>query len=389
MIPVRYSLRSLLVRKTTTLATVLGIALVVFVLAAALMLLTGVDQTLGASGQKDHAIVLRSGSDAELSSAVDTKSLGIVLAAPGIKKDADGRPLGAGEIVVVVLGQRTGAPDQLSNVQVRGVTDKVFALRPAARIVEGRPAKPGTDEAVIGARIRGRFDGLELGREFELKHNRKVQIVGVFEAGGSSFDSEVWADVDTVAQAFGRTGVVSSVTVAMESPSSFDGLANAIEQDKQLGLDVTRETAFFAKQTKYPALFIGIMAWTSTAFFMIAAIIGAFITMNTAVASRTREIGTLLALGFRGGSVLVSFVIESIALALIGAAIGIVCASFMSFAKFSMLNQVTWSEIVFDFKLTPDVVMTAVVIGVVMGFIGGFIPAFKAARIKPVEAMRG
>lgn len=389
MIPVQYSLRSLFVRKTTTLATVIGIALVVFVLAAALMLLAGVDRTLGSSGKPDYAIVLREGSDAELSSSIENRDVGLVLAAPGVRRDAAGQPLGAAEVVVVVLGEKAGTDGKVSNVMVRGVADNIYALRPFAHITEGRPARPGTDEAVIGARIAGRFKGLTLGSQFELKKNRKVTIVGVFEADGSSFESELWGDVETIRSGFGRDGVVSSVTVALESESKFDVFEAQVEHDKQLGLEAERESVFFAKQTEFPAMFIGIMAWTSTAFFMIAAIIGAFITMNTAVANRSREIGTMLALGFRGGSVMIAFLLESLFLSLIGAAVGVAAAFFLTFGSFSMLNQVTWSEIVFGFEMTPQVVVVAVIVGTFMGLLGGFLPAFRAARVRPVEAMRG
>lgn len=389
MIPLRYNVRSLFVRKTTTIATMVGIGLVVFVLAAALMLSEGIARTLGSSGTDGHAIVLRKGSDAELSSTIETGTVSLVTAAPGVKVDETGQALAAGEVVVVVAQEKSGTDGAVSNVQVRGVTDKVMKLRPETRLVQGRPAQPGTDEVIIGERLVGRFEGMELGGQLELKKNRPLTVVGVFESGGSSFESEVWADLDTVRSSFGREGVVSSVTVALESPEKYDVFAAAVEHDKQLLLDAERENLYYEKQSEGTSFLITVMGWIIAVFFMAAAIVGAFITMNTAVANRRREIGTMRALGFSGWSVLGSFLLESLILALLGAGLGVVAAFFMTFATFSMMNFVTWSEVVFSFNLTPGIVVTAAVVGLIMGVLGGFIPAASAARTRPVEAMRG
>src|SRR5690606_31449262 len=186
LIPLSYSVRSLFVRKTTTIATALGIGLVVFVLATALMLSRGIRETLVASGQSDRALVLRQGSDAELASGIDTPNVGIILAAPGVKKEGT-TPLGAGEVVVVIAASKHGAPDQVSNVQVRGVTETSVVLRKELKVLAGRPPTPGTDEAMIGKGLDGRFAGMKLGDSVELKKNRSVNVVGVFEAGGSAF----------------------------------------------------------------------------------------------------------------------------------------------------------------------------------------------------------
>jgi putative ABC transport system permease protein len=217
MIPISYNVRSLAVRRTTTVATALGIALVVFVLASSLMLGSGIEKTMGRSGRPDHAFVLRKGSDAELSSSIENRLVSLIMAAPGVAKDGSGAPLGSGEVTVVITLDKVGTDNQVSNVQVRGVTEASFALRPEIRIVEGRPARPGTDEVIVGRAIRGRFKGVELQGSFDLKKNRPMTVVGVFESGGSSFESEVWADIDTVRTSFGREGLVSSVTVKLES----------------------------------------------------------------------------------------------------------------------------------------------------------------------------
>ncbi len=388
MIPIAYNVRSLLVRRTTTLATLLGIALAVAVLAVALMLTSGITKTLGASGSPNHAIVLRKGSDAELQSSVGIQSIGLILDQPGVKKDSQGRPIGAGEIVVVIAQEKEGVKGALSNVSVRGVTEMAMALRPEVRIVEGRPAKPGTDEVIIGSRIVGRFRGMEIGQSFELKKNRPVTVVGVFEAQGSSFESEVWADVETVRTSFGRDGVVSSVTVTLESESKQKGFETAVEHDKQLGLEVYPEPAYYEKQSEGMVMFFGMLGWVITVFFLLAAIIGAFITMNTAIAHRQREVGTMRALGFSRFAVLTSFVLEALFMSSAGAVVGVLIAFAATFIKFSMMNFSTWSEVVFSFTMTSQVVVTAIIFGVIMGLLGGLIPAIRAARLKPIDALR-
>jgi putative ABC transport system permease protein len=278
MIPLRYNVRSLLVRRTTSLATLVGIALVVFVLATALMLTAGINKTLTASGSPEHVIVLRRGSDAEMASSIETNSIGMILAAPGVKKDSAGKPIGSGEMVTVILGDKVGTDAEVSNVLVRGVADNVMALRPEARVIEGRPARPGSNEVMVGWAIRGRFKGMDLNETFELNKNRPVTVVGVFEAGGSSFESEVWADVETVRSAFRREGTVNSVTVTLDSPTKHDVFETAVEQDKRLGLEVFREPTYYEKQSEATSLLFFVLGWVISVFFIMAAVIGAFST---------------------------------------------------------------------------------------------------------------
>jgi putative ABC transport system permease protein len=389
MIPLRYNVRSLLVRRATSLATLFGVALVVFVLAAGMMLTNGISKTLTLAGSPDHDIVLRKGADGELSSSIETNALANILSAPGVKKNAQGKPIGAGEVVVVILGEKVGTDGELSNALVRGVTDNVFEIRPGVTIVEGRKAQPGTDEVIIGAQIRGRFKGMDLGQSFELKKNRPVKVVGVFAENGSSFESEIWADIETVRTSFGREGSVTSAIVTLESPTKHDVLKAALEQDKRLGLQVLREPTYYEKQSEMTSMLMAGLAWLISGFFIIAAVIGAFITMNTAVAHRTREIGTMRALGFSRKAVMMSFTLECIFLTLAGAAIGVVAAFFMSFVEFSVINWASWSEIVFKFTMDSGVVVTAVLWGGITGLLGGVIPAFRASRLKPIDALRG
>lgn len=388
MIPIRYNVRSLAVRKATTVATAAGIALVVFVLASSLMLQAGIKKTLGASGKADDAIVLRMGSDAELGSVIEESSVPLILAAPGVKKDERGQPMGVAEIVVVGAMDKLGTKG-VTNVSIRGVPEDVMRFRPEVHIVAGRPPRPGTDEALVGSRIRGRIQGLDLGQSFDIKKGRPVQVVGIFEAGGSSYESEVWVDREILRQAYGREGVESSVRVQLESPSKFDAFRAGVENDKRLGLQAMRETAFYEKQSEGASIFIGALGTVVSIFFAIGAMIGAMITMYAAVANRQREIGTLRALGFSRTSILTSFLLEAIVLAIIGGAVGAAASMAMGLVHFSMVNFSSWSEIVFSFDPTPRVIAMALAFACGMGLIGGFFPAVRAARTSPLKAIRG
>jgi putative ABC transport system permease protein len=388
-IPLTYNLRSLFVRKTTTIATSLGIALVVFVLASSLMLSRGIKKTLVSSGSADNALILRKGSDTELASGMENRHLSLLLAAPGVKKNADGQPLGTGEVVVVAAMDRLDAEaGQIANVLIRGVQEQVYQVRPQVRVIEGRPAKPGTDEAVIGKALVGRFKGLTVGSSFELKKNRSVQVVGVFESEGSSFESEVWVDIETLRTAFGREGLFSSATIVLESATKYDAFAAIAEGDKQLGLEAFRERAYYDKQSESTALVITTLGMISAFFFSIGAMIGAMITMYGAVAQRGREIGTLRALGFSRLQVLGGFLFESVVLALLGGVIGALLSLGTTFFKLSTMNYATWQEITFSFDASPDVLVISVLAGGLMGMVGGFLPAIKAARTSPIDAMR-
>jgi putative ABC transport system permease protein len=388
LIPLSYNVRSLFVRKTTTIATALGIGLVVFVLASALMLGAGIEKTMVTAGSPNNGFVLRKGSDAELASSIETRMVNLILAAPGVKRDASGNPLGMGEVVVVIALDKIGADGQVSNVQVRGVQDNVMKVRREVRIVDGRPAQPGTDEVIVGKGIVGRFRGVEIGSSFDLKKNRPVKVVGVFEADGSSFESEIWGDLDTVRSSFGRDGVVSSVTATLESRTKYDGFAAFIENDKQLGLAAYRENAYYEKQSEGTSIFVNALGIIIAVFFSIGAMIGATITMYAAVAQRRREIGTLQALGFSRFSIMTSFLLEALMLAGIGGVLGILGALAMSTVKVSMMNFATWQEVSFSFDPDPALLLAALAAGSLMGVIGGLFPAVRAARTSPLAAMR-
>ncbi|MEA2749493.1 MAG: putative transport system permease protein [Myxococcales bacterium] len=386
MIPVKYNYRNLVVRKTTTIAAAFGLALVVFVVAAAQMLNNGLKKTLGRSAGDENAIVLRKGSSAEMESGIEENQVNLVLA-QAAQIGASKKPAGVGEVLVVILMDKLGT-NGVSNVTVRGVPEDVFDFRNSAKIIEGRPAKPGSDEVVVGSGIRGRFRGLELGQTFEIKKNRPVKVVGVFADGASSFESEVWADIHTVRTAFGREGYVSSIRVRLDAASKFDAFKALVEQNRQLGLNVQREADYYEKQSEATSIFLTIISTMIAVFFSIGAMIGATITMNAQVANRQREIGTLRALGFSRRSILASFLLESVVLATIGGLVGAVASLALQFVRVPMLNAGTWSEMVFSFEPTPAIILRAMVLAGIMGVVGGFLPAIRAARVSPIEAMR-
>ncbi|HEY3817560.1 MAG TPA: ABC transporter permease [Polyangiaceae bacterium] len=388
MIPLQYNVRSLAVRKATTLASASGIALVVFVLASTLMLNAGIKKTMATSGKPDNAIVLRMGSDAELGSVIEESSVPLILAAPGVKHDERGQPSGVGEIVVVGAMEKLGASG-VTNVTIRGVTDDVMRFRPEIHLVAGRAPRAGTDEAIVGASIRGRIRGVDLDQSFDIKKNRPVKVVGVFDAEGSAYESEVWVDRDLLRQAYGRQGIVSSVRVRLDSPAKYDAFRAGVENDKRLGLQALRESTFYEKQSEGAAIFVGALGTVVSVFFAIGAMIGAMITMYAAVANRQREIGTLRALGFSRSSVLFSFLLEAVLLSVIGGAVGAAASLSMALVHPSMVNPASWSEIVFSFDPTAPILIKALVFAGGMGLIGGLFPAVRAARTSPLKAIRG
>jgi putative ABC transport system permease protein len=390
LIPLSYNVRSLFVRKATTIATALGIGLVVFVLSSALMLARGIKNTLVSNGSSERAMILRKGSDTEMASGIDSNVVSLIMAAPGVKRGSDGQPLGTADVVVVIAMDKLGTEEgMVSNILVRGVSPNVMAVRPEVRVIEGRPARPGTDEAIVGKGIRGNFKGLEIGSGFDMKKNRPVQVVGVFESGGSSLESEVWVDIETARTSFGRGSSSNSVTVALESPSAYDGFASYIENDKQLGLEPFKESVYYEKQSEGTSIFITALGVFISVLFAIGAMIGAMITMYGAVSQRSKEVGTLRALGFSRFAVLLSFLIESSVLALVGGIIGGIASMGMTAVKFSMMNFATWQEISFSFDASPAIIAGSIVAGAMMGVLGGIFPAARAARMSPITAMRG
>jgi len=387
MIPISYNVRSLAVRKTTTIATAAGVALVVFVFSSVLMLGDGIERTLGMTGQPDVAIVIRKGSDAELSSGIRQADVPVVTAAREVARRRDGAPDAVAEVLVVIALEKVGT-EGVSNAQIRGVTEDVWAFRPEVKIVQGRKPRPGADEAVVGSAIAGRFRGLELGQSFELRKGRRLKVVGIMESGGSSYESEIWADKETCAQAFGREGYVMSIRARLTSPSKLRSFERSVESNRRLGLEVMGEPQFYEKASEGTATFIRALGIVIAVFFSIGAMIGAMITMYAAVSGRKREIGTLRALGFSKVAIMLSFLLEAIVLSVLGGAIGAIASLAMSLVRFSMINFATWSEIVFTFVPTLQILGISFAFAAAMGLFGGFFPALRAARMPLIQAMR-
>jgi len=385
MVPISYNLRNLKVRKTTSAAAAFGLALVVFVFASVMMLGNGIKKTIGRSASGDAALVLRKGATAELESVIEEGNVNLVINDTTLPQPASG-PRGISESVVVILLDKVGA-EGMSNAAVRGIRPESITFRPTFKIVEGRLPQPGSDEVVIGKAIAGRFKGLTLNGSFELTKNRSVKVVGIFEDNGSSNESEVWGDIDTVRTTFKREGYLSAIRVRVSS-TQFDSFKASIESNRQLNLQVMKEAEYYEKQSEGTFRFITIMGTMIAVFFSIGAMLGATITMHAAVANRQREIGTLRALGFSKISIMLSFLLESILLSAIGGGIGAVASLAMGMVSFSMVNFASWSEIVFRFEPNAGIIVGAMVFATVMGLVGGFLPAIRAARINPIEAMR-
>lgn len=386
MVPIRYNVRSLLVRKVTTGATAVGIALVVFVFAAARMLGAGAERAMETSGRDDTVIVMRKGSDAELSSGIgnDYKKLGD---RPEVAQVAG---VGAsGEVVIVITAELADGSGGLSNVLVRGMGPEGYAFRPEMKMASGRMPKPGTNEVVVGKAISGRFKGVGPNQSFDLRRNRPLQVVGEFTADGASFESEVWGDLDVIRKYLGRESAVSSVRVRLTDPTKFEAYRMAVEADKSFSVKAMRERDYFEKQAEGTGTMLTFLGTFIAILFSLAAMLGATITMNGAVANRTKEIGTLRALGFSKFGIFVSFLFEAMILAIIGGAIGLVFVMLLTLVSFPVMNFATFSEIVITFVATPRIVIGSLVFSVVMGLLGGLFPAIRASRVSPVEAMRG
>ena len=384
-IPLGYIARNLLARRLTTALTAGGMALVVYVFASVLMLAAGLRQTLVSTGQDDNVVVIRRGSQTEVQSGIDRSQAGIIESLPDIAVAANGTRLVSKEPVVLIsLPKRsTGKP---ANVVIRGVTAAGLDLRPQVRLVEGRMFRPGTSEVIVGRSIATGFGGTDLGETLRFA-SRDWTIVGVFDAGHTGFDSEIWGDAEQMLQAF-RRPVFSSVIFRLADPDRFDAVKAALENDPRLTLDVKREKQFYAEQSEALSKFISTLGTGISIIFSIGAVIGAAITMYASVASRTSEIGTLRALGFSRGAILVAFLIEALLLGLIGGIAGLIGASAMQALTISTTNFQTFAEIAFSFTLTPGIVAASLAFALGMGFIGGFLPAARAARMKIVDALR-
>ena len=387
-VPFKYILRSLLTRRLTTGITVLGVALVVFVFAAVLMLANGVRQTLVATGSDENVLVARKAANGEISSIILNDTYGVVTSLSQVAKSGDGKAIATGDIVVIINLPKIGTEAGISNVTVRGVEKSAFVLRPQVKIVDGRMFNWGAREVIVGSSIEKRFDGAQVGSTLRFAGDTWT-VVGKFETGGTGFDSEVWGDVTQLQDAFRRGSSRSTVTFRLASPDQLEPLKAEFEKDNRLQeYEVKTERQFFEDQSAFMSIFISALGIFITVFFSVGAIIGAMITMYAAVANRTVEIGTLRALGFKRRSVLTAFLLESLLITTIGAAAGLIVASSLQFLKVSTMNFASFSELEFSFALSLNTVLLSLGFALMMGFVGGFLPSIRAARLNIVNALR-
>ncbi len=383
--PLSYSIRNLWTRRLTTILTASGMALVVFVFAAMLMLAQGLQKTLVETGSSDNVVVIRKGSATEVQSGVDRYQASIVETQPEVAIGEDGQPFLAKESVVIISLHKRRTKQE-NYITIRGIGKSSLALRPQVRLIEGRLPRLGTSELIAGRSVAERFEGSGLGETLRFGL-REWKVVGVFDAGNTGFNSEVWGDADQLMQTF-RRYAYSSVILKLRDPSQFDVVKKRIENDPRLTLEAKRENHYYAEQSEMMATFLRILGTSLTIIFSLGAIIGAMITMYAAVSTRTAEIGTMRALGFQRKSILSAFLFEALLLGLIGGLIGLFFASFLRFLTVSTMNFQTFSELAFDFTLTFDIAWKAIAFSLIMGFVGGVLPAVRAARMNIIESLR-
>jgi putative ABC transport system permease protein len=385
-IPISYNIRNLKLRKGLTLMTALGIALTVTTAVFILALLAGLNRAFVSTGDPLNVLVLRKGSQAELSGGFDASLFPTLKTLPGVAKDSHGEPMASAEwVVAIVLPRRDGTGEV--NVIVRGMMQDGLELRPGVKLDEGRWFTPGQREVVVSQSIHKRFAHANVGDTMQFGKGPWT-VVGIFDAGGSAYESEVWGDVNQMASDFDRQGGFSSAYLRATDAVAADALKHRVTDDQRLRLEGMLETEYYAKQTRTgaPIKFVGFLV------AVIMAIGSSFAAMNTmyaAVAYRGREIATLRVLGFSRPAILTSFVLESLLLSLLGALIGIVLMLPFNGMTTGTSNQVTFSEVVFSLRMTPAVVIAAIIFGMIMGLVGGMAPAWHAARQNILNALRG
>jgi len=383
-LPLKYNIRNIIVRKGSTLATAFTIGLTVAVFLMVMALARGIDLTLSSSGEPLNMIVLREGSTAELNSSLTRENFNDLMYLDGVEREAD-KPLAAGELVTLIYKARKGM-SQGSNVTVRGVGPMSFKLRSGFQTVAGRLFQPGLTEAVVSKRIAERFQGLEVGDRFRIQ-TTDYTVVGLFDSAGKAFESEIWVDINSLASTTKRENY-SSVLMRVKDQNALSALSKRITDDPKLHLKAVSERTFYEDQQGVAS---GALKGLAVFISFIMAVGAGFAGMNTmyaAVARRTKEIGTLRVLGFGRLSILIAFLLESVAIALIGAAIGIVLALPLNFVSTGTSNWATFSEIAFNFRVTYDLMLIALAFGGVIGLIGSLLPSIRASRFKIVDALR-
>jgi putative ABC transport system permease protein len=378
------NVKSIPERWGSSLVIVVGLAGVVAVFTALLAMATGFEKTLSATGRTDVAFVLRGGSQAELNSGIGRDEVTLVKQQPGVVRDAEDKPIAAGEMVVIAELLKRG--DNVgSNITMRGVEPMSFKLRPQLKIVEGRTFQSGLRELIVGRGVTRQFAGASLGETLRMRGSDWT-VVGIFETGDAN-ESELWADVEVAQSTFNRQGY-SSVRAQLPNAEALPAFRDALKNDPRLTVDVESEQSYFSGQTKQFRTMITVLAWFVTIIMGLGAIFAALNAMYAAVSTRAREIATLRAIGFGGLPVVISVMIESMLLALAGGLIG----AFIAYVLFNNVAISTlgagFTQVVFSFKVTPSLVVTGVIIALVIGFFGGLLPAVRAARMPVTTALR-
>jgi putative ABC transport system permease protein len=385
-IPISYNVRNLKLRKGLTIMTSLGIALTVTTAIFVMALLAGLQRAFVSSGSPLNVLVMRKGSASELTGGFDAASLPILRNLPGIAKDSHGDPMVSGEwMVVIVLPRKDGTGEV--NVAVRGMMQDGLELRNGVKLVDGRWFTPGQREVVVSQSIHKRFAHANVGDELEFGKGL-WKVVGVFDAGGSAYDSEIWGDVNQMASDFDRQGAFGSAYLRATDPVSAEALKNRVSDDQRLKLDGIIEKDYYEKQTNSGNL-IEYVGWVVAIIMAIGSSFAAMNTMYAAVAYRSREIATLRIIGFSRPSILTSFVFESVLLSVIGAIAGVILMLPFNGMTTGTQNPATFSEAVFSLQMTPHVVIVAVIFAMTMGLLGGIAPAWHAARQNILTALRG
>jgi putative ABC transport system permease protein len=383
-LPISYNVRNLRVRWQVTLLAIFGIALVVSVFVTLSAMANGFRIALRATGRADNAIVVQKGSQSELTSGIGREPASVIIVDSRVARGSDGQPLASPEVLVIAnLNRKSdGAP---TNVSIRGVTARAFAVRGGIKIVAGRPFQAGLYELVVGERTADRF-GLAVGKTVKLQR-RDWEVVGIFASEGSGFESEVWGDLDVMGPAFNRSGGYQVIVVRLSAPSALEALKKDLEANPQLQVQVSEERAYYDAQAgPVAAALMGLAGFVSV-IMGIGAVFGAMNTMYAIVAARTREVGTLRALGFSRGSILFTFVVESVCLAFVGGVIGCLLA-LPANGITTATGGANFSEVAFAFRITPFSLTAGMLFAVAMGFLGGFLPAFRAARLPITSALR-
>ena len=383
-LPLKYNFRNLTVRKSSTFATAFSIGLTVGVFLMVMALARGIDLTLTSSGEPLNLIVMREGSTAELNSSISRENLNNLIYLDGVVREGD-QPLVSPETLTLIYKARKGQ-SQGSNVTIRGIGPMSNKLRSGFKTVAGRMFQPGLAEAVVSRRISERFQGLDVGDKFRIQAT-DYAVVGLFEAGGKAFESEIWVDVNSLASATKRE-TFSSVLMRAKDETALGSLAKRITDDQQLHLKAVPERTFYEDQQGVAS---GALKGLAIFIALIMAVGAGFAGMNTmyaAVARRTKEIGTLRVLGFRRRSILIAFVLESVAIAVIGVGIGILLALPLNFVSTGTANFTTFSEIAFNFRVTPGLMLSGLIFGIGIGFLGSLLPSIRASRFRIVDALR-